>query len=527
MISAAYKISGGDFDGAGSATRTLKGELARIGVEAAVMRRVMIAAYEAEMNVVIHSTGGSMWVKIDDHRLDLEIVDQGPGIPDVELAMREGYSTAGERARQMGFGAGMGLPNIRKSSDLFEIQSRRGSGTRIRSTIYLDRMASEPTRRRYLGICDGACRLCMDCVKACPAKAIRVRGGGPTILDHLCIDCTSCIAACGSGLFAAGREPAEPGPFTAAEGAVLVVPEGFVNGFPGNMGGARVIEALCGLGFSEVRFTEEWEAALGREAAARAGVPGARLPLITPVCPAVVNLIESYFPSLIPQLVPLSSPVEAAAAEFGTQPVYVTAACPAQYGEAAQSSLTDRLTILSPKRLAAAVAPLLSRKAAAPAAAKASGAPGASASTAHAPARRVTGIRHVIAVLELLEGGALQGSGVLDLFACDQGCAGSPLFAADPFVASLRGEVGGQAGGSHPEPVVPARKRPYAPRPGLRLDPDMATAIAKLSRIDALHRRLPGRDCGTCGAPSCAAFAEDVVLGRAAESECPFKEKTP
>jgi hypothetical protein len=367
-------------------------------------------------------------------------------------------------------------------------------------------------------------------VKACPTKALRVRGGGPKVLDHLCIDCTSCIAACSSGLFGAGREPAESGTLAIAEGAVLVVPEGFVYGFPGNMDGARVVEALYGLGFSEVRFTEEWEAVLGREAAARAGVPGARLPLIPPVCPAVVNLVESYFPSLIPQLVPLSSPVEAATVEFSTQPVYLTAACPAQYAEAAQSSLTDRLTVLSPRRLAAAIAPLLSGRsgsasAASTVSALGSAAEGRAFSAALAPARRVTGIRHVIAVLEQLEGGALQGPGVLELFACDQGCAGSPLFAADPFVASLRGEAGARA--SAGEAAVSARKRPYAPRPGLRLDPDMAAAIAKLSRIDALHRSLPGRDCGTCGAPSCAAFAEDVVLGRADEAECPFKEKRP
>ena len=546
MISATYRISGGDFDGAGAATRTLKGELARIGVESGILRRIMIAAYEAEMNVVIHSSGGNMWARIDDHRLDLEIVDEGPGISDIDLAMKEGWSTAGEKARQMGFGAGMGLPNIRKSSDLFEIESRAGRGTRIRSTIYLTRMVPEPPRRSFLGINAVACRSCMDCVKACPAKALRVRGGGPRLLEHLCVGCTACISACPTSAFSAGEEPAPAALPVVPEGAALVVPLSFVRGFPGGMDPRRVMSALAALGFSRIRFTEEWEAALEREAGERASAAGARRPLIPPLCPAVVNLVETYFPSLIPHLVPLSSPVAAAAGEFSSRAVFLTAACPAQYAEAAQARLTDRLTILSPRTLAAALVPLLTGKAAGAGSAveSAAGAASAAESTSGAAtlpraegasprdeasrARRVTGIRHVMAVLEQYEGGALSGPWILELYACDQGCAGSPLHSSDPYVAALRREdaaVNSTGRGSGPEPMIPARKKPYAPRPGLRLDPDMGAAISKLSRIDALRRTLPGRDCGTCGAPSCAALAEDVVLGRAEEADCPFKEK--
>ena len=135
MITLAYPIAGGDFDSAGLATRMLKEQLARLGVDASAMRRAMIASYEAEMNVVIHARTGTLWARLDVDKLDLEVADEGPGIPDVELAMREGWSTAPERARQMGFGAGLGLPNIRKASDLFQIETRVGRGTRIRSTI--------------------------------------------------------------------------------------------------------------------------------------------------------------------------------------------------------------------------------------------------------------------------------------------------------------------------------------------------------------------------------------------------------
>ncbi len=137
MITMSCRISGGDFDTAGLATCRLKEQLARVGVGAAAMRRAMIAAYEAEMNVVIHARTGTLWARLDSGKLDLEVADEGPGIPDVELALREGWSTASEKARQMGFGAGMGLPNIRRNSDQFDIETRIGRGTRIRSTILL------------------------------------------------------------------------------------------------------------------------------------------------------------------------------------------------------------------------------------------------------------------------------------------------------------------------------------------------------------------------------------------------------
>ena len=135
MISASYSITGGDFASAGYASRGLKERLRRIGVEAEVMRRVMIAAYEAEMNVVIHARRGNLWARLDSSRVDLEIVDEGPGIPDVERALTPGFSTASAEARALGFGAGMGLPNIKKCSDFMDLQSIVGEGTTLKIEI--------------------------------------------------------------------------------------------------------------------------------------------------------------------------------------------------------------------------------------------------------------------------------------------------------------------------------------------------------------------------------------------------------
>ena len=132
-----FDIESNDFRRAGAASRAIKEHLKRIGADAEAIRRTMIAAYEAEMNVVIHSVGGRLEASLTDSRIDVNVVDKGPGIPDVDLAMIEGYSTASAEARALGFGAGMGLPNIKRSSDRLRVTSRVGEGTRVSFTVYL------------------------------------------------------------------------------------------------------------------------------------------------------------------------------------------------------------------------------------------------------------------------------------------------------------------------------------------------------------------------------------------------------
>lgn len=127
-----FTVRGGDFSAAGEASSRVKAVLRQVGLEADLIRRVVIAAYEAEMNVVIHARTGLIEVRIDPARIEISVVDEGPGIPDIELAMREGYSTAPEAAREMGFGAGMGLPNMKRCADELVIESQVGSGTTVR-----------------------------------------------------------------------------------------------------------------------------------------------------------------------------------------------------------------------------------------------------------------------------------------------------------------------------------------------------------------------------------------------------------
>ena len=124
-----YEIDGENYALAGEASADVKRVLRQLGLPADFIRRVSVAMYEAEINMVIHAHGGMALVEITAQRVKLDLVDNGPGIPDIALAMKEGYTTASDTARQMGFGAGMGLPNMKRYSDEIEIASEIGKGT--------------------------------------------------------------------------------------------------------------------------------------------------------------------------------------------------------------------------------------------------------------------------------------------------------------------------------------------------------------------------------------------------------------
>ena len=129
------RVKGMDFAAGGDAAAKLKRVLGQIGMAPEVVRRAAIAAYEAEMNIVIHAREGTLTAHITSDGVEIVAADAGPGIPDLSLAMQEGYTTAPPHIQEMGFGAGMGLPNIRNCADEFEIESEVGQGTRVRIVI--------------------------------------------------------------------------------------------------------------------------------------------------------------------------------------------------------------------------------------------------------------------------------------------------------------------------------------------------------------------------------------------------------
>lgn len=132
-----FDVTGADFANAGKASIRIKTILREIGIDPAVIRRVAIASYEAEMNVVLYARRGVMELKVTPKDIGIGVEDEGDGIPDVELAMQEGYSTASDEIRELGFGAGMGLPNIKKNADRFSISSVPGKGTTLEITFGL------------------------------------------------------------------------------------------------------------------------------------------------------------------------------------------------------------------------------------------------------------------------------------------------------------------------------------------------------------------------------------------------------
>ena len=130
-----YEVPGDDFTRAGEASSDVKGVLKKLGLSPVVVRKVAIAMYEGEINMVIHGGGGQIAVEIGGEDIRMSLSDHGPGIPDIALAMQEGWSTAPEEVRNLGFGAGMGLPNMKKYSDKMEIISAPGEGTTVNMMV--------------------------------------------------------------------------------------------------------------------------------------------------------------------------------------------------------------------------------------------------------------------------------------------------------------------------------------------------------------------------------------------------------
>lgn len=132
-----FDVDGQDFSSAGEASVVVKKKLRQLGFPPDVIRKVSIAMYEGEINMVIHANGGTADVEVDDDDITIVLTDNGPGIPDLDLAMQEGFSTARENIRALGFGAGMGLPNMKKYSDYMDIETEIGVGTTITMKVNL------------------------------------------------------------------------------------------------------------------------------------------------------------------------------------------------------------------------------------------------------------------------------------------------------------------------------------------------------------------------------------------------------
>lgn len=134
-----YHVEGGDFTNAGSTSSEVKRMLKKLGVSPEIVKRTVVALYEAEVNIVAHAYRGDITVNLEADKIRIVLADEGPGIPNVDWAMQKGNSTASQKVREMGFGAGMGLPNIKNNSDELNIQTEVGKGTTIDFTNYFNK----------------------------------------------------------------------------------------------------------------------------------------------------------------------------------------------------------------------------------------------------------------------------------------------------------------------------------------------------------------------------------------------------
>jgi hypothetical protein len=237
------------------------------------------------------------------------------------------------------------------------------------------------------------------------------------------------------------------------------------------------------------------------------------------VCPAITNILEMKFPSLLNNVAPFLSPVEAAYDELRDGHVIFVPACPSQQTMLMRQGLSESLASISPSALSQAVLPHLRTTDDTREQWEAIPHP-PSPLPDHDPDRvlQVSGIRNVLNILEKIETGLLNDVPVLELYVCDQGCFGSPLLKEGPFIARFRWLHSFIQ--YNPDARAVRRTTPLVPRSGLRLAPDMAQAIERLSQIDRITHELPGKNCGMCGAPTCRALAEDIVMGRAAKTAC-------
>jgi len=408
------------------------------------------------------------------------------------------------------------------------------------------------------------CMGCTNCIKKCPTEAIRVRNGKAVINDARCIDCGECIRACPHHAKSAEMDlfsRIADYPYKIA----LAAPSLYTQfGPPATR--EMVLAALCSLGFDRV-----YEVALGAEIVSRRtaaymkedGGDIAR-PLISSACPAVVRLIQTKYPGLIPNLVPFDSPMEVTArlareesiAETGLANdkigVFFISPCPAK--RTAVNNPIGRVASAVDGAIAISeVYPLILGKLE-----KAdtelprvsvedlqAGSCGVRWSSAGGEARAlqtekylaVDGIHNVIAILEEVENERLKDIDFIEANSCIGGCIGGPLTVANRFAGKSRHRTYIAAAEQLPEEQrisiasrenkVQIQEWPETvlPNNALQLDEDILQALQKYEQMKAIAARLPGLDCGACGAPDCEALAEDIVRGEASETDCIFKLK--
>ncbi len=417
-------------------------------------------------------------------------------------------------------------------------------------------MASRTPFVHALRVDPDRCRGHMTCMRRCPTQAIRVRGGKAVISDELCVDCGNCIPACPEGAIV----PVVP-PFADIYSFKyrVAVPTGALYAqFEPSVHPFVIHLAIKQLGFDEVVDVAAMANLVGRAHLKLMRRPGYQLPLISGYCPSTLRLIQVKYPGLVEHIAPLDVPRELVArelrrrlpAQLGLSPedvgILYISPCLAKIVSILQPAEKDRScfdAVVSIRDLYPLLRPhvLALKDQFDPdqvpddfyfSAGWASFG-GLTRTVQGENWLAVSGMEQVIRVLDDIESSRLRHVDFVEALACMLGCSGGTLSVESPYVARANSEkqrARYEPTTEHDDELVGRMlddgyfdlQRPIRPRPTRRLDPDIPTSLKRMKEIGRLHGRLRQVDCGCCGAPTCLAFAEDVVCGQAELTDCIF-----
>ncbi|MCX8065661.1 MAG: ATP-binding protein [Candidatus Hydrogenedentes bacterium] len=512
----------GDYGGGGRASAEIKSVLSRVGVSSEIIKRAVIAVFEAEMNIIIHSYGGQIIYRVDEDTLEVEAIDTGPGIPNIVLAMKEGYSTAPPEARELGYGAGMGLPNIKKNTDFFYITASP-KGTTLKFHIRLTPQENFEEIPVKVIPESKKCKHCLDCIKECPTKAIRLRGDEVKILYHRCVNCNRCVEICPTGVFDFLLEVIQPHRDGFLDSLSTVI-------IPSPVASKLYIE---GKWFPWRDFMKEeygvevvtlipWDRALEQtvdEYLSNSDLKN--LPVISPVCPSVIQWIQTEYPSLIGYVAPyLFSFIASIDYYVRKGKVLYVPICPSQIAtlELLYKN-SNSIKLLHPRALFDFIRESRFESTRGD---KCISALESQANYKYA----ISGVVPVKKFMDKLEKGRVgKELKIVELYACYGGCYGFPFTDLEPHYLSWLMRSSDLFDSTREEVKTLFMASSFKPRKGIRLGFSIRESLEKLALIEDMSKSLPGRDCGVCGAPRCLDFAEEMAIYNASIDKCPYIPK--